>query len=175
MIRCARAFGRPWCWTAAARQCWAPGDTYRLRVQDSDVDKRYPIPSRSYPAAPPRLGRGRRPDLHRRRHHGHGRPRDPVQGAVADPLRRPRARAPDGRDARRRPRGRGRRVPAVRGSTGAVDDVRGPAIALAFADGRYRVRPGDALTADADRHQRHHHPRHQPGQRCCWSSTIRAG
>jgi hypothetical protein len=38
-------------------------------------------------------------------------------------------------------------VPAVRGSTGAVDDVRGPLIQLAFEGGRYRVRPGDALTA----------------------------
>ena len=38
-------------------------------------------------------------------------------------------------------------VPAVRGATGAVDDVRGPLIRLAFEGGRYRVRPGDALTA----------------------------
>lgn len=38
-------------------------------------------------------------------------------------------------------------VPAVRGSTGAVDDVRGPLIQLAFEGDRYRVRPGDALTA----------------------------
>lgn len=38
-------------------------------------------------------------------------------------------------------------VPAVRGATGAVDDVRGPGIRLAFADGRFRVRPGDPLTA----------------------------
>lgn len=38
-------------------------------------------------------------------------------------------------------------LPAVRGATGAVDDVRGPAIRLAFPDGRFRVRPGDQLTA----------------------------
>lgn len=38
-------------------------------------------------------------------------------------------------------------VPAVRGATGAVDDVRGPDIRLAFPDGRFRVRPGDLLTA----------------------------
>ena len=38
-------------------------------------------------------------------------------------------------------------VPAVRGSVGAVDDIRGPQIRLAFADGRHRVHPGDALTA----------------------------
>lgn len=38
-------------------------------------------------------------------------------------------------------------MPAVRGSTGAVDDVRGPDIRLAFPDGRFRVRPGDQLTA----------------------------
>lgn len=38
-------------------------------------------------------------------------------------------------------------VPAVRGATGVVDDVRGPAISLAFPDGRFRVRPGDLLTA----------------------------
>ena len=38
-------------------------------------------------------------------------------------------------------------VPAVRGSTGAVDDVRGPLINLAFENGRFRVRPGDPLTA----------------------------
>ncbi|MBM4131128.1 hypothetical protein FJ250_08875, partial [bacterium] len=38
-------------------------------------------------------------------------------------------------------------VPAVRGTTGSVDDVRGPAIRLAFPDGRFRVRPGDLLTA----------------------------
>lgn len=38
-------------------------------------------------------------------------------------------------------------LPAVRGSIGAVDDVRGPLIRLAFTDGRFRVRPGDPLTA----------------------------
>lgn len=38
-------------------------------------------------------------------------------------------------------------LPAVRGATGAVDDVRGPTIRLAFPDGRFRVRSGDQLTA----------------------------
>ncbi|MBK8166306.1 MAG: hypothetical protein IPK64_10140 [bacterium] len=38
-------------------------------------------------------------------------------------------------------------LPAMRGATGAVDDVRGPAIQLAFPEGRFRVRPGDELTA----------------------------
>lgn len=38
-------------------------------------------------------------------------------------------------------------VPAVRGSLGAIDDVRGPLISLAFADGRHRVHPGDVLVA----------------------------
>jgi len=38
-------------------------------------------------------------------------------------------------------------VPAVRGSIGAVDDARGPQIRLAFEGGRFRVRPGDELTA----------------------------
>ncbi len=38
-------------------------------------------------------------------------------------------------------------VPAVRGSLGAIDDVRGPLIDLAFADGRHRVHPGDPLVA----------------------------
>lgn len=37
-------------------------------------------------------------------------------------------------------------LPAVRASTGAVDDVLGPGIALSLPN-RYRVRPGDALTA----------------------------
>ncbi len=38
-------------------------------------------------------------------------------------------------------------VPAVRGSLGAVDDIRGPLISLAFTGGRHRVHPGDALSA----------------------------
>ncbi len=40
-----------------------------------------------------------------------------------------------------------RTVPAVRGSTGVVDDLHGPLIRLTFGDGRFRVRPGDPLTA----------------------------
>ena len=38
------------------------------------------------------------------------------------------------------------RVPAVRSSTGPVDDVDGPSISMSFSN-RYRVRPGDSLTA----------------------------
>lgn len=41
-------------------------------------------------------------------------------------------------------------LPAVRSATGPVDDVHGPAIALAFADNKYRVRPGDSLNATLD-------------------------
>jgi len=37
-------------------------------------------------------------------------------------------------------------LPVVQAATGDVDDFTGPAIALAFADDRYRVKPGTALT-----------------------------
>ena len=38
-------------------------------------------------------------------------------------------------------------VPVVQAATGVTDDVAGPSIALAFADNRYRVKPGTELTA----------------------------
>jgi len=124
------------------------GDTYRVRVQDSDVDKRYPISIAVPPAepatsswveagAPIFIGEGTM-----------------GTGDLVIPFRVP-------SQIRYGDRGRVRLVvetpdgdhvavetlSAVRGSTGAVDDVRGPLIGLAFEGGRYRVRPGDALTA----------------------------
>lgn len=38
-------------------------------------------------------------------------------------------------------------LPVVQAATGVTDDVRGPSIALAFADNRYRVKPGTLLHA----------------------------
>ncbi len=38
-------------------------------------------------------------------------------------------------------------VPAVRGTAGAVDDVRGPAVSMSFPDGGAQVRPGEELRA----------------------------
>ncbi|MBK7770188.1 MAG: hypothetical protein IPI48_06565 [bacterium] len=124
------------------------GDTYRLRVQDSDIDKSYPI-STAVPPAEPTM----------RSWVEAGAPIFAGEGTMGTgdlviPFKVP-------SQIRYGERGRVRLVietpdgdhvavetlPAVRGSTGAVDDVRGPLIGLAFEGGRYRVRPGDALTA----------------------------
>lgn len=120
----------------------AAGDAYDLRVEDSSWGRSYaPAPgfTRTFvqPGAPAFAGGGAAGD-----------------GDLVIPFRVPaqvrygasgRARlivhAPDGDHAAVQV------LPAVRGTAGESDDVRGPLIRLAFADGRFRVRPGDPLTA----------------------------
>ena len=122
------------------------GDTYRLQVLDSSVAKAYPyaviggtVFTRTWleSGAPIFAGQGTLGDGDHAipfkvpsqvRYGDLGRVRLLVESADGDHVA-------------------AQTVPAVRGSTGVVDDVRGPDIRLAFPDGRYRVRPGDRLTA----------------------------
>ncbi|MCB1182420.1 hypothetical protein KDM41_03230 [bacterium] len=118
------------------------GDAYDLRVEESVWDKVYPLTASSnttfrHMGAPVFVGTGTM---------GSGDLRVPFKVPVqlrygAEGRVRMILETPDGAHAAVA------RVPAVPSATGDVDDVVGPEITLAFADNRYRVRPGDELVA----------------------------